>query len=121
MTSSGRKAVDVLNCSSAQLSHNSHDCGPGDTFYRVRQAGYCYSAIGENVAWGSGRPAAYAPSVRSIMSGWLHSDPHRRSLLGQTSVSRLFTQIGVGLARSVTSTGTHKRAWAAHFGRPRAC
>jgi uncharacterized protein YkwD len=121
MTSAGRKATDVLNCSSAQLSSNAHECGPGDSFYRVRQAGYCYRAAGENVAWGWGRPEVYAPSVRSTMSGWLHSDPHRLNLLGQTSVSRLFTEIGIGLAKGVTSTGTHKRGWAVHFGRPKAC
>lgn len=121
MTSSGRKAVDVLNCSSSQLAADSHQCGPGGVYYRMNQAGYCYSAAGENNAWGWGKPEAYAPTVRSTMSGWLHSEGHRNNILGRTKYSTLFTQIGVGLAKGVTSDGKYKRAWTAHFGKPKYC
>lgn len=120
-TSAGNKAVDVQKCRDADYNRNPHDCGPGNTWYHIGRAGYCYSAAGENVARGWGSPEDYAPTVRDTMSGWLNSETHRENILGQTSISSRFTQIGIGLVKGPVQGHTHGRTWAVHFARPKGC
>ena len=68
---------------------------------RIRATGYLPGAsvwsIGENLAWGPGRPG----SPKRIVASWMHSPEHRGVLLGG------FRDIGVGMT---------KGAPFAHFG-----
>ncbi len=114
-TSSGRKAIDLRECSYSQRNSDSHNCGPGDVFYRVREAGYCYRSVGENVYWGWASSDGSTPSPRQAMDWWLNSDGHRNSLLSSS-----FTQAGFGLAKGQLTgvSSPYGRSWVAHFGRP---
>jgi uncharacterized protein YkwD len=54
---------------------------------RLRAAGWHGHAAGEAIAWGCGKPANAASTVRA----WLHSPPHRAILLGG------YNRAGVGV------------------------
>src|SRR4051794_26834147 len=60
---------------------------------RVRRTGWLSGRhgwwLGENLAWGIGRPGTSAGVVRA----WMHSPEHRRILLG-----RVYRWIGIGVA-----------------------
>ncbi|MFI5847769.1 CAP domain-containing protein [Micromonospora chalcea] len=69
-----------------KMDHNGSDGSkPWD---RVKRAGYNYSMVGENVAWGY-------QSAAEVMDGWMKSEGHRKNILNCG-----YTQIGMGLARS---------------------
>nr|WP_030500821.1 CAP domain-containing protein [Micromonospora purpureochromogenes] len=68
---------------------------------RVKAAGYSYSMVGENVAWGY-------QTAAEVMDGWMNSEGHRKNILNCG-----YTQIGMGLARS---NGPY---WTQVFGTPR--
>jgi uncharacterized protein YkwD len=59
---------------------------PGD---RVKEAGYRYSWVGENMASTDGAPVA------EIFKGWMESKAHREHIL-----SDRFDDIGIGIARN---------------------
>jgi len=73
------------------------------------------------VARGWCSPEDYAPTVRDTMRGWLNSETHRENILGQTSISSRFTQIGIGLVKGPVQGHTYGRTWAVHFARPKGC
>jgi uncharacterized protein YkwD len=104
-TSSDAKTADMMRCS--QFSHNA--CGRS-TLYHVHRVGYtsggCWGAS-ENIAWGSGRLA----SVRSIMSGWLHSDGHRSTIL-----STRYRDFGMGVRKGTFQSYSGAHVWTGHFG-----
>jgi uncharacterized protein YkwD len=102
--SAARKAADIMFCQ--QFSHTA--CGR-DFAFHIRAVGYptnCWGA-GENLALGSG---SYG-SVRSIMSGWLNSDGHRRNML-----STGFRDVGVGLRRGTYRGVPNVQVWVQHLG-----
>lgn len=104
MRSAAAKAQDILDCQN--FSHTA--CGL-DAFYWLHKLLYtasgCYS-LGENISLGS----SYKGDVRYAMSGWLHSDGHRQSLLDPR-----FSDIGIGVVRG-NYHGYNARSWTAHFG-----
>ena len=82
------------------MSHSGSDgSNPGQ---RISAAGYGWRAWAENVA------AGY-PDAPSVDQGWWNSPGHQANMLS-TSI----TQIGVGLAYSVTGVPY----WTQDFGRP---
>lgn len=103
--SSDAKSYDILRCGA--FSHNA--CGRS-TLFQVHRVGYtsgrCWGA-GENISWGRG---SYA-SVRSRMSGWLHSDGHRNNIL-----SRKYRDLGLGLRKGTYHGNPGSHVWTAHFG-----
>jgi uncharacterized protein YkwD len=84
----------------------------GDFVGRIRSAGYLSGvgtwAVGENIAWGSYDLA----TPRAIVRGWMHSPPHRRSML-----SSRFRDIGIGITRGAPVRGVDRAAiYATDFG-----
>jgi uncharacterized protein YkwD len=67
------------------LSHDSPTGGMVDL--RVEQAGYQFSAVGENIAMGYNSP-------EEVVAAWLASEGHRENIL-----SEVFTQIGIGFVQ----------------------
>src|SRR3712207_4771609 len=110
VTSSGRKVIDLRECSRAQRDSDSHNCGPGGVFYRVQEAGYCYRSVSENVFWGWASVDRSTPSPREAMDWWLNSSGHRDNLLRSS-----FTQAGFGLAKGRLTGGSYPygRSWGA--------
>jgi uncharacterized protein YkwD len=84
----------------------------GDFVGRIRSAGYLSGvgtwAVGENIAWGS-----YNLSTpRSIVRAWMHSPPHRESML-----SSRFRDIGIGITNGAPVAGVDRAAiYATDFG-----
>ncbi|KIZ15843.1 CAP domain-containing protein [Streptomyces natalensis] len=69
----------------SNMSHTGSDgSSPGD---RITQAGYNWTAYGENVAYGYSTP-------ESVMRGWMSSPGHKRNILDCS-----FKEMGVGLAQ----------------------
>jgi uncharacterized protein YkwD len=69
-----------------ELNHVLDEKGPAD---RVREAGYRYRRVGENVASGMPLPPAGAFNL------WMKSEGHRANILTEE-----FREIGVGVART---------------------
>ncbi len=106
LTVDGRLAGAALAHSTdmARRNYFSHDAPDGsDPAGRISEAGYRWSAYGENIA------AGYADAA-SVMDGWMHSPGHRANILDCD-----FRNIGVGVAMS----GSRKRYWTQDFGAPR--
>lgn len=99
-----RKAAEIQECQ--QFSHT--PCGRDFRFW-LRRTNFTYGcyAVNENIAFGTGRRGR----ARPIMSGWLHSDRHRRALLG-----RRHRSFGIGMVRG--AFGGHRKAqvWVGYFG-----
>src|SRR5688572_6659692 len=70
----------------AEHTRTTH-AGPNGTTpaQRVKQQGYHYVQVAENVAGGAETPEA-------VLQGWMHSPPHRQNILGP------FTDIGAARA-----------------------
>jgi len=68
---------------------------------RIQNAGYDWTAWGENV--GAGQPTAYA-----VVRAWMHSPGHRANILNCS-----FEHLGVGYAKSGNGTSY----WTQDFGR----
>jgi uncharacterized protein YkwD len=66
---------------------------PGD---RARAAGYNWSTVGENIAWGGGRFA----TPRSIVRMWMNSPGHKANILGSS-----YRDAGSGVAAGVPPGG----------------
>ena len=96
-----RHADDMLQRS--YYSHVSPDGGgPAE---RVRQSGYVFRLVAENIARGP-------VSVDEAMDNWLASEDHRRNLLNPG-----FRDFGVGVAVGRNSVGDTV-LWVQDFGRP---
>lgn len=97
------KAADILRCD--QFDHEA--CGREFAYWftRVGYGGRC-AALGENIAWGSGRLG----SPRSVFRAWIGSPGHRANILGS------FAELGIGLRSG--SLGGHQRVsvWTQAFG-----
>jgi uncharacterized protein YkwD len=70
---------------------------------RVKDAGYKYSATGENIAWNAITP-------KEVVKGWMDSPPHKENILKPE-----YTEIGVGVAKNKKG----ERYWVQVFGSPR--
>jgi uncharacterized protein YkwD len=97
----------VASC--RQFSHT--PCGT-DVAAAVRESGYRYVLLGENLfagPWGRVSP-------REVVSAWLRSPPHRANLLGAR-----FRDLGVAPARAPDLFGGGRDAvvWTAAFAVPR--
>jgi uncharacterized protein YkwD len=68
---------------------------------RVRDAGYSYRYVGENIAMGY-------PSVAAVMNGWMNSPGHRQNILNPN-----YTELGVAYR-----TGSGGPYWVQVFGQP---
>jgi uncharacterized protein YkwD len=84
----------------------------GDFVGRIRSAGYLSGVgtwtVGENIAWGSYNLA----TPRAIVRGWMHSPPHRHSML-----STGFRDIGIGITNGSPVAGVDRAAiYATDFG-----
>lgn len=80
------KSQDMINRS--YFSHTSPTYG--SPFKMMESFGLRYSAAGENIAKGQRTP-------QEVMNSWMNSAGHRNNIL-----SPIYTEIGVGLARSKT-------------------
>ena len=79
-----------------------HEGSDGSTVSkRVKQRGYRYQEVGENVATGE--------TADQVMQLWLDSPPHRKNVL-----EKEFTEIGVGMAPDTEGQGY----WCVVFARP---
>ena len=90
----------------------SHTSLSGASFVdRIRSTGYLSGArswtVGENIAYGSGRPS----TPRSIGSAWMHSPAHRANIL-----SGSYRAIGIGVAPG-TPRGGGGGTYTTDFGR----
>jgi uncharacterized protein YkwD len=78
---------------------------------RVRRTGWLHGrrrwSIGENLAWGIGRPGTPAGVVRA----WLRSPAHRRIMLG-----RAYRWVGIGIAAGTPYDRTRGATFTADFG-----
>ncbi len=97
-SSSDEKSYDILRCQ--DFSHTA--CGRS-MLYHFNRVGYTSCSTwgaAENIAWGSG---SYG-TVRSRMSGWLHSDGHRNNILS-TATSGLGSRRGPSRATVEPGSG----------------
>jgi uncharacterized protein YkwD len=96
------KSVDVSRCG---FSHTA--CGhPFE--YEINRAGYRWTRVGENLAWGTGslgRPYA-------IFSTWLRSPAHRANILDPA-----FRDLGVAVRRGDFAGRPNSAVWVAEFAR----
>ncbi|VTT98481.1 SCP-like extracellular OS=Actinosynnema mirum (strain ATCC 29888 / DSM 43827 / NBRC 14064 / IMRU 3971) GN=Amir_4392 PE=4 SV=1: CAP [Gemmataceae bacterium] len=68
-----------------KLDHVLDDKKPAD---RVKDAGYKYAAVGENVAWNQKDPA-------QVVEAWMNSEGHRANIL-----KKEYEEIGVAVAKN---------------------
>ena len=68
-----------------KLDHVLDDKKPAD---RVKDAGYRYAAVGENVAWNQKNPA-------QVVEAWMNSEGHRANIL-----KKEYEEIGVAVAKN---------------------
>ncbi len=73
------------------MDHKLDEKGPND---RVRDGGYKYETMAENLAVGAGRA-----TLENIMKAWMESKGHRANILGAE-----YTEIGVGIASAKDGT-----------------
>ncbi|MFP5286762.1 MAG: CAP domain-containing protein [Thermoanaerobaculia bacterium] len=98
--SAQRHAEDML-----ARGYFDHESPSGTTVReRSRAAGYDWSAIGENLAFGQ-------TSVDEVVETWMDSPGHRKNILG-----RNFSELGVGLALGKGRDGKHQVLWVQNFG-----
>jgi uncharacterized protein YkwD len=91
------QAYAALMARMDKLGHNldGHDAG-----WRLNQAGYRWTAWGENIAYGY-------PDAASVVQGWMASPEHRANILNPN-----FTEIGVGVAKSRSGTPSYDQVFA---------
>jgi uncharacterized protein YkwD len=98
-----RHAEDMLT-----RGYFAHESPSGTTVReRSRKAGYDWSAIGENIAFGQ-------TSVDEVVETWMDSPGHRKNILG-----RHFNELGIGLALGKGKDGKYQVLWVQNFGAPR--
>ncbi len=89
--------------SQAESGFIGHTDPNGDTVEgRLTSAGYAWSAVGENLAYG---PC----TAEGVVEGWMNSQGHRTNLLRP-----LFTHTGLGVYRG----GEHRMYWVQVFATP---
>jgi uncharacterized protein YkwD len=89
----------------ATYNYFSHTSLDGRLFsQRLAAAGYTWSAIGENIAAGTG-------TVAQAMSGWINSPGHCANIM-----SGNFTEVGMACVSS--STSAYRTYWTMDLGRP---
>lgn len=101
-------AAAAINHNKDMIQYNffSHTGSDGSQPWdRAQAAGYQYSTVGENIAWGYN-------NVDEVMQGWLDSPGHCSNIMNGN-----FTEIG-GEMRDTTQAD-HPRYWTVDFGRPR--
>ncbi len=102
--SAAAKAGDILGCNS--FSHLA--CGRSFTYW-LKAYNYlpapCW-AVGENLAWGTGREG----TVRSVFRSWMHSPGHRHDILGD------FSQIGISMQIGDLDGQSAAHVWTQDFG-----
>jgi uncharacterized protein YkwD len=92
-----------------QRRYFDHTSPSGSTFTaRVSRAGYHFSSLGENIAWGSG---SYA-TPRSIMRSWMNSPGHRANILRSK-----FREIGIGIVAGTPVGISGGAVYTTEFGR----
>lgn len=90
----------------ARNDYFSHDSLDGRTFsQRITDAGYTWSAVGENIAAGQA-------DITQVVEAWLDSPGHCANIM-----STSFTEVAVACVREEGSTYT--QYWAMSLGRPR--
>ncbi|MBC7746742.1 hypothetical protein H7Y40_02040 [Pedobacter sp.] len=72
-------------------------------WYFFTQAGYNYSAAGENLAYGFGTSAA-------IVDAWMNSPTHKANILGN------YTEVGFGYVNGASYQGGENTVVVAHYG-----
>ncbi|MDH4040526.1 MAG: MopE-related protein [Gammaproteobacteria bacterium] len=96
---------------SADMANNnffSHTGSDGQSpAYRATQAGYSWSAIGENIA--AGTPLS---AVSAVVQAWIDSPGHCANMMGSN-----YTQLGA--AKYSNPASTYGVYWTQVFGRPR--
>jgi uncharacterized protein YkwD len=118
-TSRGLRAVDLNHKLSVAAKNHSrdmvkrryfdHTSPSGSSFTaRVSSAGYHYSSLGENIAWGSGSFA----TPRSIMRSWMNSAGHRANILRGK-----FREVGIGIATGTPVGIADGAVYTTEFGR----
>jgi uncharacterized protein YkwD len=108
--SSDAKSYDILRCQ--EFSHTACGRSMAYHFHRVGYTSCSTWRIAENISWGSGNYA----TVRSRMSGWLHSDGHRNNIL-----STSYRDLGLGLRVGTFKGYSGAHVWTAHFGYRSGC
>lgn len=90
----------------ARNDYFAHDSRDGRTFsQRITDAGYAWSAVGENIAAGQA-------DVAQVITAWMDSPGHCVNIM-----STSFTEVAVACVRDDASTYT--QYWAMSLGRPR--
>jgi uncharacterized protein YkwD len=100
----GQKSGDVMRCG---FSHTA--CGKPADLYAQRY-GYTSASSwqwGENLAWGRGKRG----SARKILKAWLHSPPHRETMLRGS-----FDDAGIGLRRGGFNGHHNAAVWVLELG-----
>ena len=91
----------------ATKNYFSHTSKDGRTFaQRITNAGYAWSAAGENIAAGP-------TTMASVMSGWQKSAGHCANLMNKS-----YTHIGLSCSKG-TATATYKTYWTMDLAKPR--
>jgi uncharacterized protein YkwD len=94
-------AADQHTLDQASMNNMSHIGSNGSKMGdRIKNAGYLFSSIGENVAYGYGDAAA-------VMSGWMNSPGHRQNILNPN-----YQEIGIGYAQGADG----RPYWTQDFG-----
>lgn len=86
----------------AKQNQLEHTLGDSDLVKRVKDTGYRYRAIAENIAFNQQKPA-------EVVKDWLNSEGHRKNLLHPD-----YTEIGVAIAKNEKG----ERYWVQVFGTP---
>ena len=108
-----RRSATRYSRQMARRNFFSHVSPGGSTMLaRIKRAGYLRGArgfaVGENLAWGSGRLASPIETVRA----WMHSPGHRANILNGR-----FREIGIGVATGAPVPGIGDAAtYTTHFG-----
>jgi hypothetical protein len=102
-TSSQNKAQDMIT-----YDYWAHTSPSGvEPWYWFDQAGYAYSAAGENLAYGF-------DSSSGTVTGWMNSASHRANVLGD------YVDVGFGIADGANYQGGPNTVVVAHYGKPAA-
>jgi uncharacterized protein YkwD len=95
------QAARAHSADMAARNYLSHHSPEGTTVAdRVTLAGYEFTVVGENVAWGQ-------ENARQVMNDWMTSRGHRANIL-----SPAYTEIGVGVAANKKG----RIVWTQNFG-----
>lgn len=100
-SSAQMKANDMI-----QQNYWSHVSPTGvQPWYWFNQAGYSYSAAGENLAYGFNTGA-------EVNVAWMNSPSHKANILGD------FSEVGFGIANGPSYQGGANTVVVAHYGKP---